>query len=178
VASDLLPPSIDDPHSRKEHVHRVRGTNRGGARSEVTVRDFRLAMDEPEARNGTNTAQSPLETVVSALIGCKGATINSVAHAMRFAFAGIASEAASVIDLRGPRGVRGVRPYFESVGLRLVLYTDEPERRVTQLIRNVEHRCPVANLLRAADVDLRVQWETRPAAEAPRDAPPEASGPA
>ncbi|HKI57751.1 MAG TPA: hypothetical protein VKA00_00870 [Trueperaceae bacterium] len=68
--------------------------------------------------------------------------------------------------VRGPRGVKGVRPYFESVDLAIELFTDEPERRVQQLIRNVEARCPVANLSRAAEVALTLDWRARPAAEA------------
>lgn len=46
-----------------------------------------------------------------------------------------------------------------------MLYTDEPEARVRQLQKNVEHRCPVMNLLQAADVAMTVNWSTRPSAE-------------
>lgn len=167
MSEELLPPSIADATTRKEHVHRLRARNDGGARTEVTVRSFTLAMDEPPHRHGTDSAQTPLETVVAALTGCEGATIHAVATAMRFVYAGVAFEASSVVDLRGPRGVQGVRPYFESVALAVDLFTDEPERRVRQLIRNVEARCPVANLLRAADVALTVDWRAHPAAERP-----------
>lgn len=170
MSDESLPPSIADVSRRKEHVHRVRGVNGGGARTEVSVRSFAFAMDEPEQRHGTDSAQTPLETVVAALVGCKGATIHSVAQAMRFAYAGVRFEASSVIDLRGPRGVKGVRPYFESVDLAIEVFTDEPERRVQQLIRNVESRCPVANLLRAAEVAMAIDWRVRPAAEATAEA--------
>ena len=44
--------------------------------------------------------------------------------------------------------------------------TDEPESRVNQLIKNVEYRCPVLNLLRAADVRLNVDWQIQPASGA------------
>ena len=169
MGEELLPPSIADASQRKEHVHRVRGVNGGGARTEVSVRSFALAMDEPPQRRGTDSAQTPLETVVAALVGCKGSTIHAVAQAMRFAYAGVRFEASSVIDLRGPRGVKGVRPYFESVDLTIEVFTDEPERRVQQLVRNVEARCPVANLLRAAEVALAIDWRARPAAEAAAD---------
>ena len=169
MGEELLPPSIADGSRRKEHVHRVRGVNEGGARTEVSVRSFALAMDEPPQRHGTDSAQTPLETVVAALVGCKGATIHSVAQAMRYAYAGVRFEASSVIDLRGPRGVKGVRPYFESVDLRIEVFSDEPERRFEQLVRNVEARCPVANLLRAAEVALTIDWRVRPAEEATAD---------
>jgi organic hydroperoxide reductase OsmC/OhrA len=62
--------------------------------------------------------------------------------------------------------VAGVRPYFESVRLSIALYSDETSRRVDQLIRNAEFRCPVANLLRGAGVDLTVEWTIRPETEA------------
>ncbi len=45
----------------------------------------------------------------------------------------------------------------------MTLYTDEPAERIAKLRKNVEYRCPVMNLLRDADVDLDVTWETRPA---------------
>jgi hypothetical protein len=35
------------------------------------------------------------------------------------------------------------------------------------LIRNVEFRCPVMNLMRAADVELDVDWQVRPASDMP-----------
>ena len=54
---------------------------------------------------------------------------------------------------------------FEKADLVIVLYTDEPEDRINQLIRNVEFRCPVMNLMRAADVKLSVDWQVRPAPE-------------
>jgi len=90
MSEELLPPSMADVSRRNEHVHRVRGVNGGGARTEVSVRSFSLAMDEPELR-------------------------------------------------------------------------------VKQLVRNVEARCPVANLLRAAEVALAIDWRARPAAEAAAD---------
>ena len=103
--------------------------------------------------------------VAVALVGCDGVIINGVAKAMGFDYAGVDFECTSQIDVRGPKGVPGVRPYFETADLKIVLYTDEPQKRVDQLIRNVEFRCPVMNLMRAADVELDVDWQVRPAAE-------------
>jgi putative redox protein len=172
MAEDLLPPNIDDPHRRQIGTRNVRARNLAGSRTEIYLRQFPpLVTDEPKHRNGTDTAPTPLETVLGALCGCKGATIFYVAEAMRFDYAGVEFEGSSVVDLRGPRGVPGVRPYYESVDLKITLYTDEPESRINQLTRNVEFRCPVMNLLRSADVKLTVEWETRPASQAPQAEP-------
>jgi hypothetical protein len=54
-------------------------------------------------------------------------------------------------------GVAKARPHFESA---------EPAKRVVQLKKNVEIRCPVMNLLRSAEVEMHVVWEARPEREA------------
>ena len=162
VDASILEPSID-PKTQKIAVRHVKARNDGGTRTKVQVRDFEpVYTDEPSSLGGSNTAPSPLETVLVALVGCDGVIINGVAKAMNFDYAAVELDCQSQIDVRGPKGVPGVRPYFEKATLQIVLYTDEPENRVNQLIRNVEFRCPVMNLFRAADVALDVDWQVRP----------------
>lgn len=164
----ILEPSID-PATRKIGLRHVTARNDGGTRTEIKVRDFDpVFTDEPASLGGTNTAPSPLETVLVALVGCDGVIINGVAKAMDFAYVAVEFACESQIDVRGPKGVPGIRPYFETADLTIVLYTDEPQKRIDTLIRNVEFRCPVMNLLRAADVTLSVDWQVRPSAEAVR----------
>ena len=83
---------------------------------------------------------------------------------MGFSYAGVDFSCESQIDVRGPKGVPGIRPYFESGTLLITVYSDEPEARFRQLAKNVEFRCPVMNLLAAAKVDMSVTWEQQPAA--------------
>jgi len=164
-ASDdrLLEPSID-PKTRKLGIRSVAGHNAACTRTEIRVRDFEIvATDEPSTLGGTNTAPSPLETVLVALVGCDGVIINGVAKAMRFAYSGVDFDCTGQIDIRGPKGVPGVRPYFEAVTLTITLHTDEPEARIEKLKFNVENRCPVMNLLKDAGVVLDVTWKTIPA---------------
>jgi len=160
--SNLLDPVID-PNRRKVGVRTVTGRNDGGTRTVLKVRDFApFATDEPDTLGGTNTSPSPLETVLAALVGCDGVIINGVAKAMDFAYAGVDLECTGQIDVRGPGGVKGIRPYFETVDIKLVVYTDEPTERFEKLKQNVEFRCPVMNLLRDAGVKLDAVWEARP----------------
>ena len=165
IDADIIEPSID-PATQKIAVRHVKARNHGGTRTMVQVRDFDpVFTDEPASLGGTNTAPSPLETVLAALVGCDGVIIHGVAKAMGFSYAGVDFTCQSQIDVRGPKGVPGVRPYFEVATLDIVVYTDESERRLDQLRKNVEFRCPVMNLLRAADVRMDVTWTRRPAAE-------------
>ncbi len=162
---DIIEPSID-PATKKIGVRTVTATNAAGTRTKINVRDFApVYTDEPASLGGTNSAPSPLETVLVALVGCDGVIINGVAKAMGFAYAGVDFACESQIDVRGPKGVPGIRPYFETATLKIVVYTDESDRRFQQLRKNVEFRCPVMNLLNAAKVAMDVTWEARPAAD-------------
>lgn len=163
IDPDIIEPSID-PTTKKIGIRHVKATNAAGTRTKIQVRDFDpVYTDEPASLGGTNTAPSPLETVLVALVGCDGVIINGVATAMGFQYAGVDFACESQIDVRGPKGVSGIRPYFETVTLEIVVYTDEPEARFQQLRKNVEFRCPVMNLLNAAKVDMTVIWVARPA---------------
>lgn len=165
IDTDIIEPSID-PKTQKIGVRHVKGSNAAGTRTKIQVRDFDpVFTDEPASLGGTNTAPSPLETVLVALVGCDGVIINGVAAAMKFEYTGVEFRCESEIDVRGPKGVPGVRPYFEKALLDITIYTDESDKRLSQLQKNVEFRCPVMNLLRAADVQLTANWIKRPASE-------------
>jgi len=165
INKDIIEPSID-PHTKKIGLRHVKAINAAGTRTKIQVRDFApIYTDEPASLGGTNTAASPLETVLVALVGCDGVIINGVATAMKFDYAGVSFSCESQIDIRGPKGVPGVRPFFESVTLEIVVFTDESEERLRQLEKNVEFRCPVMNLLRAANVDLMATWIRKPKVE-------------
>lgn len=163
VPADILAPSVD-PETKKLGIRTVTGRNDAGTRTEVKVRHFDMvATDEPDTMGGTNTAPSPLENVLVSLVGCDGVIINGVADAMGFSYTGVDFECSGQIDVRGPKGVPGIRPYFEKVDIKIVLHTDESADRVKKLQDNVEFRCPVMNLLRSAGVELGVVWEVEPA---------------
>ena len=165
IDPEIIEPSID-PHTRKIGVRHVKATNAAGTRTKIQVRDFPVIYtDEPASLGGTNSAPSPLETVLVALVGCDAVIINGVANAMRFSYSGVDFACESQIDVRGPKGVPGIRPYFESGRLEITVYSDESEARFRQLCRNVAFRCPVMNLLSAAKVDMTVVWTQKPAEE-------------
>lgn len=121
----------------------------------MMVRDHVLVSDE----RGTNTGLTTLEMCLSSLLGCEGVIINRCAEAMDFGYTAVDMEANGEVDQRGSRGVPGVRPYFNWVRMRIRVHTNEPQERFDQLKRNVEYRCPVMNLFRSADVDLKVVWQ-------------------
>ena len=142
---DIIEPSID-PATKKIGIRHVTASNAGGTRTRIQVRDFDpVYTDEPASLGGSNSAPSPLETVLVALVGCDGVIINGVANAMQFRYAGVDFTCESQIDVRGPKGVPGVRPYFESAKLDIIVYTDESEARFRQLCRIARTPYPPAD---------------------------------
>jgi uncharacterized OsmC-like protein len=145
MSDDLLPPSVD-PKIKTLGIRRVSGKNMATPRTVMMVRDHIVVSDEKE----TNTGPTPLEMALSALIGCEG---------VGFAYSAVDMDADGEVDQRGSRGVVGVRPYFNWVNLRIRVHSLENSERFEKLIRNVEYRCPVLNLFRAADVPVDITWE-------------------
>ena len=150
----LLEPSID-PKKKALGIRRVSARNEASTRSVMMVRDHILVTDE----KGTNTGPTPLEMTLSSLLGCEGVIINRCAEAMGFKYSAVDMEADGEVDQRGSRGVRGVRPYFNWVKLRIRVHTDESEEQFQKLAKNVEYRCPVMNLFKSAEVDVDIRWE-------------------
>jgi len=163
IDADIIEPSVD-PNTRKLAVRNVVGENDAGTRTEISVRDYPpVITDEPSSLGGTNSAPSPIETLLAALVGCEGVIIRGVASAINFEYSKVEFKAESQIDLRGPKGVPGVRPYFETVTVDVILHTEETPERIEKLKKNVEFRCPIVKLLRAADVELTVNWTKKSA---------------
>ncbi len=162
VDTDLLEPSID-PKKKAIGIRRVSAHNDAATRTVMMVRDHVLITDE----KGTNTGPTPLEMTLSSLLGCEGVIINRCAEAMKFEYRSVEMDAEGEVDQRGSRGVQGVRPYFNWVKVRVRLYSDETEERFQKLTKNVEYRCPVMNLFRSADVDVKMAWELLPTQSIP-----------
>ncbi|MEK9726244.1 MAG: OsmC family protein [Rhodospirillaceae bacterium] len=152
--ADLLEPSVD-PKKKAIGIRRVSARNEASTRTVMMVRDHVLITDEKE----TNTGPTPLEITLSSLLGCEGVIINRCAEAVGFEYSAVEMDSEGEVDQRGSRGVPGVRPYVNWVKLRIRVHSDESQERFDKLIRNVEYRCPVMNLFRAADVDLQVDWQ-------------------
>ena len=51
------------------------------SRTDVSVRDTSLVIDEPEERGGTNAGPAPTETMIAALAGCTNTITHKCAHA-------------------------------------------------------------------------------------------------
>lgn len=117
-----------------------------------------FVLDEPIGHGGGGTGPSPLQAVLGALCGCESVTFHRTARELGFEYDSLDFEASFTIDVRGRQGDRSVRPHFQTVRVRAVVATQEPADRLQAVVEETEARCPVLNLLRDADVDLRMEW--------------------
>ena len=82
-----------------------------------------------------------------------------MAEKIRFNLQGLEASAEGVLDVRGRKVEADVPVHFSSVGLHVMLKTDESDERVQHLIELAEKYCPVQSLVRAAVPDFEVIWE-------------------
>lgn len=139
----------------------VKSRSTSGTYVSVSSRSHRWIIDEPEIKGGSDLGPTPLESLLGSLVGCESVVLKLVAEAIGFAYDELTIECEGTADMRGARGVKGVRPYFSSVTMTIELTTDEDDKRLELLRRNVEQRCPVMNLFESADVEMNVTWRTR-----------------
>jgi len=140
----------------------------------VTARNHSIATDVPAPMGGQDAAPQPVELLVAALIGCEQATAAYVARHMspRMKLKGIHFEYVASRDDRGatalpidktpPCDAKLARVTGTAI-VHLGLSEDAHgastiARRVEELKRAVESRCPVANTLKAAGTELDVTW--------------------
>lgn len=148
-----------DPDTKRMAVRQVHAVNDATARTEITIGNHPTTItDEPITSGGNETGPTPLETVLAGLVGCKAVMIHNVASAMNFDYEGVEIDAAGTVDLRGPKGVPGFRPYFDTVDITINIFTEESEERMNKLALNAEARCPVMNLFRDAGTEVNAEW--------------------
>lgn len=117
-----------------------------------------LTMDESVNFGGKDSGPNPLQTALSSLISCENVVANMAASEMEFDLKQLSFEVTGEFDPRGFMGDPTVKPYFETVTINVSVETTESEQRVKALQEQVEARCPVYTLFKAAGVNMVDSW--------------------
>lgn len=120
-----------------------------GLRSEATIRDFRLTLDEPPALGGADAGPNPVELVLAALGACQEITYRLYAESLGIPLNHVSVKVEGRLDLRGFLAVdEGVRPGFRDI--RAVVEIDSPASAddIERLRVAVDGHCPVLDILR------------------------------
>jgi uncharacterized OsmC-like protein len=119
----------------------------GGLLCETTVRGHTVACDEPRSVGGSDSAQSPVELLLTSLAPCPAITYRIWAAELGIELDRVEVEAVGDIDLRGFIGVGDAGAGYERVRLRVSLAGPETPKRYAELAEAVDRHCPVLDAL-------------------------------
>jgi uncharacterized OsmC-like protein len=119
-----------------------------GFRSEVSIRQHRLAADEPAALGGADSAPNPVELILAALGTCQEITYRAYATALGIPLESVAVELSGDIDLRGFFAVDdSVRSGFQNIRGTVNIESSASEAELQKLRAVVDAHCPVLDML-------------------------------
>lgn len=129
-----------------------------GFRSNVAIRQFSVAVDEPPALAGQDTAPNPVEYILAALGSCQEITYRLYADALGIPLNSVSVQLSGEIDLRGFFNVDPkVRPGFQRIDADVFIDSPAPETDIVRLKETVDRHCPVLDILRnPTPVELRL----------------------
>ncbi len=137
-----------------------------GLRSEVALRQFTLAVDEPEALGGEDSAPNPVELLLASLATCQEITYRLYADALGIPLRGVSVRLKGDLDLRGFFAVEDdVRAGYQSIEAVVSLDSPASEQDLARLKETVDRHCPVLDIVRGATpVRLSLERANQPQA--------------
>ena len=137
----------DDP-ARASVTLRVQTELTEGMRCETTSRGHTIVADEPRSFGGGDTAQSPVELLLTSLATCQAVTYRLWAAELGIALDKVTVEVEGDIDLRGYLGLADDVPAgYATMRLRVPLEGPETADRYRELAAQTDRHCPVLDAL-------------------------------
>lgn len=119
-----------------------------GMRCKTTARGHDVAADEPRSIGGSDSAQSPVELLLTSLATCQAVTYRLWASELGIVLDRIGVEVEGDLDLRGFLGVgEDVDAGYEAIRIAVTLTGPETPERYQELAEAVDRHCPVFDVL-------------------------------
>ena len=139
-------------------TQKLEGRCTSHSRTDITVRDCSVIIDEPAERGGTNQGLTPTETMLASLIGCTNVITHKVAHKNGVAIKSMKVRLEAQFDRRGVMLQEELDVPFPSATLYIDLQTDADSAAVERVKRELAMFCPVSKVFRAAGIELKEVW--------------------
>jgi uncharacterized OsmC-like protein len=120
---------------------------RDGYRTEVAIRDFAFAVDEPPTIGGADSGPTPVELVLAGLGACQEIVYATYARLLGIPLDGVRVRAEGRLDLRGFFGVADVPAGFQDVTYEVAIDSPASPVDIERLVATVNARCPVLDIL-------------------------------
>ncbi len=131
-------------------------------RTDSVAGKHKIAIDEPVAMGGKDSAIDPLSAFLASLIGCENVMAQIIAKEMDFDLQGISFDVEGELDSSGLMGNLEVKPYFEKVVVKAVVETSESQERINEMQAAVDLRCPVFRTIKDAGIPIENEWVKAP----------------
>jgi uncharacterized OsmC-like protein len=128
------------------------------ARTDISVRDLVMSIDEPLARGGTNTGPSPTETMVAALIACTNVITRRVAEKAGVEIQDMAVKSEAQFDRRGVTLAEEVTVPFPEIVLNIDLTTGADDTAIEEMKAGLRKFCPVSRVFSEAGTNVITNW--------------------
>ena len=142
-------------------TQKLEGRCTSHARTDVTVRDRAMVIDEPVERGGTNQGFTPTETLMASLVGCTNVITHKVAHKNGVDIKSMNVRLEAQFDRRGVTLQEEIERPFTSVTLYIDLQTDADAAAVERVKRELAMFCPVSKVFRNAGIELKEVWNVK-----------------
>lgn len=120
----------------------------GGMRCSTTARGHEVEADEPRSFGGSDSAQSPVELLLTSLATCQAVTYRLWAAELGVALDRVGVEVEGDLDLRGFLGLADDVPAgYGAVRVAVTLEGPETRERYRALADAVDRHCPVFDVL-------------------------------
>lgn len=128
-------------------TYKAAGVGVGSVATRISAGKHQFTVDEPAALAGDDTAASPVEYALGAIIACQVVVYRLYAEQLGIQVDDIQVDAEGDLDVRGLFGIdESVRPGFSGIRLAVRISGPESQERYEELGRTVEARCPVQDL--------------------------------
>ena len=125
-------------------IFSISGNSVTPTRFEGKVRQFSIAVDEPENFGGKDSAPTPVEYILAGYAGCLNVVVNLIAKEMGITIENLKINITGDIN---PEKLLGIsdkeRAGFKSLNIQLDIKSDASRDMIQKLLSQVRERCPV-----------------------------------
>ena len=145
------------------HHFEIEANATSHCRLEARARHHKVVIDEPEIRGGSDSAATPLETLLSSYLACLNVISHLIADEMGITLDALSMSLDAAFDTDGIRNTTPTTLPFPEIALTMNLTTSASDDEVARLREDLEKRCPVTVILTQAGTKIDATWNvTRP----------------
>jgi len=143
---------------KKNALLRAESQCHSHARSDVSIRDVVLTIDEPVERGGTNLGPTPTESVVATLIGCTNVIAHKCAKKQNINIGNLHISAVCEFDRRGVLLEEEIDIPFKKVTLTVKTNPTVDKSELDRIAKDVAKYCPLSKLFQQAGTEVEAIW--------------------